>query len=253
MTSNMAECFNGLLKGARGLPVTAIAAFTFYKCVAWFVNRHREASDMLKAHARWPPRPHGFITKANMQANEQEYHCFDHVTGTYEVVEGGGTTENGELREARKHKVVITSFTCTCGVPDKFHFPCSHMVTACRARNVDVETKIPRLFSVDALVRTWAPRFEPYRDESEWPLYSGPRYIADAGLRWHKRGSRKRSRYKMDMDRIPGRTKRGRANPFVEDPQETHCGMCGLMGHNSRTCQRRSTQVSSVRSREHNF
>jgi hypothetical protein len=32
-TSNMAECFNGLLKGSRVLPVTAIIAFTFYKCV----------------------------------------------------------------------------------------------------------------------------------------------------------------------------------------------------------------------------
>ena len=37
-TSNMAECFNGLLKGSRALPVIAIVAFTFYKCVKWFMN-----------------------------------------------------------------------------------------------------------------------------------------------------------------------------------------------------------------------
>jgi hypothetical protein len=37
MTSNMAEMFNSLLRGCWGLPVTAIASFTFYKLNAWFV------------------------------------------------------------------------------------------------------------------------------------------------------------------------------------------------------------------------
>jgi hypothetical protein len=32
-TSSMAEIFNGLLKGVRGLHVIAIATYTFYKCV----------------------------------------------------------------------------------------------------------------------------------------------------------------------------------------------------------------------------
>ena len=39
MTSNMVEMFNSLLKGCRGVPMTAIAPFTFYKLNAWFVSR----------------------------------------------------------------------------------------------------------------------------------------------------------------------------------------------------------------------
>ena len=38
MTSNMAECFNRVLKGARGLPVTAIVQYTFDKMNAYFVK-----------------------------------------------------------------------------------------------------------------------------------------------------------------------------------------------------------------------
>jgi hypothetical protein len=39
-TSNMAESFNSVLKGIRGMPVNAIVAFTFYRLVAWFNDRH---------------------------------------------------------------------------------------------------------------------------------------------------------------------------------------------------------------------
>jgi hypothetical protein len=44
----------------------------------------------------------------------QHCHVFDHRTGTYEVAEPGGTNEAGEIRDGRKHTVVITLKTCTC-------------------------------------------------------------------------------------------------------------------------------------------
>jgi hypothetical protein len=80
---------------------------------------------------RSAPTQSDFLTQAKLKATEQEYRCFDHETGTYEVVEPGGTNDAGELTEGLKHKVVITQFTCTCMRPQRFHFPCSHMVTAC--------------------------------------------------------------------------------------------------------------------------
>jgi transposase-like protein len=54
-TSNMAECFNGLLKGSRALSVTAIVAFTFYKCVEWFASREKYARSMLEKGERLGP------------------------------------------------------------------------------------------------------------------------------------------------------------------------------------------------------
>ena len=36
MTTNISECFNGVLKGARGLPIAAMVEFTWCKLVAYF-------------------------------------------------------------------------------------------------------------------------------------------------------------------------------------------------------------------------
>jgi hypothetical protein len=90
--------------------------------------------------------------------------------------------------------VLLDAFSCGCGKPRQYHFPCSHYVAAARHRNFAFESRIPSELSVESLVRTWSPRFEPFLDESQWPTYTGPVYVADPAHRWDKRGSRKRSR-----------------------------------------------------------
>jgi hypothetical protein len=132
--------------------------------------------------------------------------------------------------------VVLSNFSCRCGRTRQYHFPCSHYVAASLHRNFAYQTKIPREFSVDSLVRTWSPRFEPYLDNGQWPPYTGPRYIADPSTRWDKRGTRKRTRHKMVMDQVSGRMRRGRATPLLTDPEQNQCSKCGRLGHNSRTC-----------------
>jgi hypothetical protein len=42
-TSNMAESFNGVLKGIRAIPVNVIVSFIFYRLVAWFNDRFSQA------------------------------------------------------------------------------------------------------------------------------------------------------------------------------------------------------------------
>ena len=42
MTTNISECFNGVLKGARGLPIAALIKFTWSKLVQYFHDRHKE-------------------------------------------------------------------------------------------------------------------------------------------------------------------------------------------------------------------
>jgi hypothetical protein len=59
--------------------------------------------------------------------------------------------------------------------------------------------------------------FEPFLDESQWPTYTGPKYIVDLAHRWNKRGTRKRSRFTMVMYHVFDRTRRGRATVFLVD------------------------------------
>ena len=42
MPTNISECFNGVLKDARGLPITAMVKFTWSNLVEYFHDRHKE-------------------------------------------------------------------------------------------------------------------------------------------------------------------------------------------------------------------
>jgi hypothetical protein len=89
--------------------------------------------------------------------------------------------------------VLHDALSCVCGKPRQYNFPCSHYVVVARHRNFAFESRIPGELSVESLVRTWSPHFEPFLDESQWPTYTGPIYIADPAHHRDKRGTRKRS------------------------------------------------------------
>ncbi|KAE8788107.1 hypothetical protein D1007_37892 [Hordeum vulgare] len=62
MTSNMAECFNQVLKGVRALPVTTIVQYTFSKLRAYFLKYSQETDDQIvgenkkKYKYQFPPK-----------------------------------------------------------------------------------------------------------------------------------------------------------------------------------------------------
>ncbi|PKA65735.1 hypothetical protein AXF42_Ash013150 [Apostasia shenzhenica] len=41
MTTNTSECFNGILKHARGLPIQALVCVTYYRTVDLFLKRQK--------------------------------------------------------------------------------------------------------------------------------------------------------------------------------------------------------------------
>ncbi|RVW35600.1 hypothetical protein CK203_112562 [Vitis vinifera] len=63
MTTNMSEVFNGVLKGARNLPITALVQLTFYRVNSYFtVRREHGASDSsLAAEVAMAPFDSGSI------------------------------------------------------------------------------------------------------------------------------------------------------------------------------------------------
>jgi hypothetical protein len=136
--SNMAESFNKLLLGIRGMSVTAIVSFTFYKLVACFNDRHTHAIGLQNEGEKWAPKPKTFLEKAKERANRHTVDCFDLQSGTYEVFLQASTTSDGESQESRKHVVVLNDLSCTYGAPRQYHFPCSHIITVARARNFDL-------------------------------------------------------------------------------------------------------------------
>ena len=84
---------------------------------------------------------------------------------------------------------------CQCERPHKYHWPCSHLMTATRARNVRVsDGTTVRLheFTLERTRLTWAPQFNPFLDASQWPEYHGPDIVPDPALMVPMRGRRKK-------------------------------------------------------------
>ena len=63
MTTNIFECFNGVLKGAHGLPIVAMVEFTWCKLVAYFHDRHKEITSDLSRGKVWSDYAMGFMPK----------------------------------------------------------------------------------------------------------------------------------------------------------------------------------------------
>ncbi|KAL0436340.1 UNVERIFIED_CONTAM: hypothetical protein Sradi_0341900 [Sesamum radiatum] len=53
LTTNMSECINGVLKGARRLPLTAIVEITLVRTVNYFVTRERRSHAMVANGQLW--------------------------------------------------------------------------------------------------------------------------------------------------------------------------------------------------------
>ena len=45
MTTNLSKCFNGVLKGAHSLHITAMVKFTFYKVNSYFDDCHNKTLE----------------------------------------------------------------------------------------------------------------------------------------------------------------------------------------------------------------
>ena len=53
MTTNISECFNGVLKGARGLLIAVMVEFTWSKLVEYFHDWHKEYHYELLEGKKW--------------------------------------------------------------------------------------------------------------------------------------------------------------------------------------------------------
>ena len=53
MTTNLSECFNGVLKGACSLPIIAMVQYTFYKVNSYFDDHRHKTLEQLEEGQEW--------------------------------------------------------------------------------------------------------------------------------------------------------------------------------------------------------
>ena len=134
MTTNMSESFNGVMKGARCLPIKALVEASFYKANSYFVSRFGQAQ--LRSS-----EGHDYTLKLEerLRANFKKIRMMDVIpfsmqANLFEVVVYVPMGHIGSVR--RRHTVNLEERTCTCQRWHLYHFPCSHVLAVCRNRSL---------------------------------------------------------------------------------------------------------------------
>ncbi|XP_017441222.1 uncharacterized protein LOC108346671 [Vigna angularis] len=85
LTTNLAECTNSILKGARSLPICALIRTTFERTQSWFVERGLKANSMLQAGHQYPEQIADIIRKNQQQFAYCHIHRYNRENSEFDV------------------------------------------------------------------------------------------------------------------------------------------------------------------------
>ncbi|XP_050254176.1 uncharacterized protein LOC126700180 [Quercus robur] len=234
MTTNISECFNGVLKGARGLPIAAMVHFTWCKLVAYFHDRHKQITSDLSRGKLWSDYAMEIYSRNEQKIAGHTVRNFNHAEGVYQVVtpyndhRGGGGNHSHEVR--------IFARTCGCRKWQNLKIPCSHAIKVLQDLHLNATNYIDPCYSLNNAILTYSHNFVVPKSESEWRDVSGPRWVPDP-LLLRGTGRPVKSRIRNEMDGV--RRERGsrREDPDLRETQpRQRCGVCHQEGHNRRSC-----------------
>ena len=129
MTTNLSKCFNGVLKGARSLSITAMVQFIFYKLIHYFEDRRTKTQGELDDGEVFSKYAMDKFKRYRDKASRHRVRMYDSRTGSFEI-----TTHVNPFTANRGnhiHNVKLSEKSCTCGKWHLYKIPCSHVIAAC--------------------------------------------------------------------------------------------------------------------------
>ena len=125
MTTNIAESFDNVLKGVRGLPLCSIIELTFYRTADYFRDRGNAAEQ---CNTRFSSRVDLTIAKRKTKAQFHHTRIFDLGNNEFEVMchcrYASGYTAGDTIQQ---YQLGAEEVRCTCNKPKLHHIPCSHV------------------------------------------------------------------------------------------------------------------------------
>ena len=167
--------------------------YSFRKCNEYFVNRWNIAK---LSKDKWSRDGRKHLDVLEMISSNQLGEGFGPSRLVYNIRSTGGTNPGGEKYGGRNYRVDLDKAECSCNIPQLFHVPCSHVITACKCRGLDQESDkfMSPFYLMSNTLKVWESSFEPYLDPTQWPQYYGLDYVPDLDLLKTKKGRRKKKR-----------------------------------------------------------
>ena len=230
MTTNLSESFNGILKSARNLPITALVELTYYRCVAYFADRYTKACAEVTAGERITAYAKNKFNKWEKKAPKHSVTVFSHEDGLFEV--RTPINPNSAYRGNHRHEVNLRQNTCSCQKWQVYKIPCSHVIAVCKYQGISAMRYIDRCYHLEEQVACYAPRFRIVPDSVHWNEPNFPVLYPNVKLRREK-GRPRTTRLRNEMDE------------GAEHQPRPLCSLCRQEGHNRRTCPTRTVAGST--------
>ena len=113
MTTNLSECFNGVLKGAYNLPITTMVEFVYFKLVHYFNNRRIKTQAQLISGQEFSTNAMEIFEKWSEKAS---LHCvieFNWDEGTFQIQTQPNLTNMNKGNH--KHEIKLANRTRSGG------------------------------------------------------------------------------------------------------------------------------------------
>ncbi|XP_074293339.1 uncharacterized protein LOC141620337 [Silene latifolia] len=144
-TTNMCECFNGVLKGVRFLPIQALVRATFTRVNRYFVDRREIIRTRLFNGLKWSEKITTKLEENDEIGAHQEVTVYNRHAGLYGVVTRQGRRQGSMTNPG--HTIDLEKRTCTCNKWQNLHYQCSNVMAVCRSQAIDYDQYVDPLYS----------------------------------------------------------------------------------------------------------
>ncbi|KAL0333579.1 UNVERIFIED_CONTAM: hypothetical protein Sangu_1514100 [Sesamum angustifolium] len=163
LTTNMSECINGVMKGARRLPVSALVEIILERTVHYFRVRAIKGQKLLQNNQLWTNFACKMFISWQQEAVEHTVMKYSHAQQSASVV-----TRRQNRHGMNTHVVKIANRECSCGKWNQFGIACSHAQKVCGAYNISVASMVKDYYDLMAYNNTYSKHFEPVQSEDYW-------------------------------------------------------------------------------------
>ncbi|CAK8542864.1 unnamed protein product [Lathyrus sativus] len=219
MTTNLVESLNGVFKGTRNFPITALVRETYYRLGSLFAARGKKWSVVLQSGQIFSESSMKYMRDETSKAASHRVRPFDRHDYSFIVDE---TMDHNEGRPIGHYRVELHKNWCDCGKFQTFRMPCSHVIVACSTARQDPFLQLSEVYKVVNLFSIYSNSFPVVASEDYWPTYHGDTIYHNENMRRNKKGSPKSTRITTEMD--------------TTEKMERLCGICRLPGHTRKNC-----------------
>uniref|UniRef100_A0A2N9G675 SWIM-type domain-containing protein n=1 Tax=Fagus sylvatica TaxID=28930 RepID=A0A2N9G675_FAGSY len=197
MTTNLSECFNGVLKGARSLPIIALVKFTFCKLVSYFDDRRAKIQDQLSSGEVYNKYAMDILLRCREKAKGHTVTRFDRNQSVFDI----RTHSNlgSSYRGDHTHQIKLQEKTCTCGKLQMLKIPCSHVIACCAYQNIDIRQYIDSCYKLTEQLASYSKSLEPVKDKAYWQPIEGLTLRPDPTM-LRQKGRPKSTRIRNEID-----------------------------------------------------